>query len=128
MGRIKRQLLEARPAPGVRAEPLAVRIAKTDLTFTSVTYRDRPAWAGKCIHCGSHIGVSQDGETFGATIEHIVPKNHGGTDELGNVALACAGCNNAKGVHLDRLPLAHPKLQAMIKLLLRRRRARWKDG
>jgi hypothetical protein len=33
-------------------------------------------------------------------IEHIVPKKHGGTDELENLALGCIRCNLHKGTNL----------------------------
>jgi hypothetical protein len=33
-------------------------------------------------------------------VEHILPKKHGGSDELGNLALACHHCNFFKGANL----------------------------
>lgn len=33
-------------------------------------------------------------------IEHVLPKKHGGTDEIGNLALACIDCNLHKGANL----------------------------
>lgn len=33
-------------------------------------------------------------------IEHIIPKIHGGTDDLDNLALACIDCNLHKGPNL----------------------------
>ena len=50
-------------------------------------------------------------------IEHIVAKQHGGSDDLGNLALACHRCNLCKGPNLtgfDRqsgriVPLFHPR-------------------
>jgi len=33
-------------------------------------------------------------------IEHIVPKVHGGSDDLSNLALACIDCNLHKGTNL----------------------------
>lgn len=32
-----------------------------------------------------------------ATLEHIIPRTHGGTDALENLGLACARCNQGKG-------------------------------
>lgn len=32
--------------------------------------------------------------------EHIRPRRHGGTDEIENLAWACARCNERKGTHL----------------------------
>jgi 5-methylcytosine-specific restriction endonuclease McrA len=50
-------------------------------------------------------------------IEHIVAKQHGGSDDLGNLALACHRCNLCKGPNLTGLdresgrivPLFHPR-------------------
>lgn len=36
-------------------------------------------------------------------VEHIVPKKHGGTDDPGNLALACIDCNLRKGPNLAGL-------------------------
>jgi 5-methylcytosine-specific restriction endonuclease McrA len=33
-------------------------------------------------------------------IEHVIPKKHGGSDELDNLALACIDCNLAKSSNL----------------------------
>lgn len=33
-------------------------------------------------------------------IEHIIPKKHGGNDDLKNLALACIDCNLHKGSNL----------------------------
>ena len=52
-------------------------------------------------------------------IEHIVAKQHGGTDDLGNLALACHRCNSRKGPNLSGIdpvtgelaPLFHPRNQ-----------------
>jgi hypothetical protein len=30
-------------------------------------------------------------------VEHILPRKHGGSDDLGNLALACVDCNLHKG-------------------------------
>src|SRR4051794_4417996 len=34
-------------------------------------------------------------------IEHIIPRKHGGTDDLENLALACIDCNLHKGANLS---------------------------
>jgi hypothetical protein len=56
-------------------------------------------------------------------VEHIVARQHGGTSEPGNLALACGNCNFCKGPNIAGLdpedgrlvPLYHP------------RRDRWAD-
>ncbi|MGA2117371.1 MAG: HNH endonuclease [Bryobacteraceae bacterium] len=50
-------------------------------------------------------------------IEHILSKQHGGLDEVGNLALACHRCNLRKGPNLagidpvtgELAPLFHPR-------------------
>jgi hypothetical protein len=50
-------------------------------------------------------------------IEHIVAKQHGGRDEIDNLALACRRCNLQKGPNLsgidpvscNAVPLFHPR-------------------
>ncbi|MGH9396165.1 MAG: HNH endonuclease [Terriglobia bacterium] len=50
-------------------------------------------------------------------IEHIVAKQHGGRDDIDNLALACHRCNLCKGPNLtgidpvsgDVVPLFHPR-------------------
>jgi 5-methylcytosine-specific restriction endonuclease McrA len=107
---------------------VVLRIVATDRTFERAEWRGREIWVGKCIHCGSHLHVGLDGRPISrATIEHIVPKHHGGTDEIENLALACARCNHAKGSRLDGLPLTDPRLASVIATLQERRTRRWRE-
>jgi len=46
-----------------------------------------------CCYCGSEKGPM--------TVDHIIPKNMGGTDSWENLVCACDRCNNKKG---DRTP------------------------
>jgi hypothetical protein len=52
---------------------------------------------GCCEYCLSQRDFSHDD----FSIEHIVPRALGGTDELENLALACQGCNNRKYTALE---------------------------
>ena len=104
-----------------------LEIIATDKTFECVEYAGRPAWAGKCIHCNRQVLVSEQGVLLGtATIEHIVPRTHGGTDEVENLAVACARCNREKGVRHDHRHRKDPKLAEIVERLQRRRRERWR--
>src|SRR5262249_19302749 len=70
--------------------------------FAVVDVRGEQRWVGKCLHCGSRLMVMLDGTLLGtATIEHIVPRHHGGSDETQNLGLACASCNHEKGRRHD---------------------------
>ncbi len=129
--RKKKKKKKARGAPRGRAgwrPQLVLSIVATDDTFEEATSRKGPGWLGKCIHCESKLFVPASGSRERhVTIEHIVPRNHGGTDELENLSLACGRCNGAKGRRLDNRSWADPDLQAMIQMLQARRRERWRD-
>lgn len=68
-------------------------------------------------HC-EYCRLPQDSAPFAAFhVEHVVPRQHGGVDEISNLALACPRCNAFKGPNLaaidpvtDRVvPLFHPR-------------------
>jgi 5-methylcytosine-specific restriction endonuclease McrA len=87
--------------------------------------RGSELWVGRCIHCRARVTVPLDPRERGsATLEHIVPRHHGGGDALDNLALACASCNHAKGRDLDCRRADDPTLQRVVGELLRERRAR----
>ncbi len=48
--------------------------------------------AGLCEYCL----CTQEFSPQKFTLEHIIPKSKGGTDDLDNLALACSACNNSK--------------------------------
>ncbi len=56
-------------------------------------------------------------------VEHIIPRQHGGTDAPGNLALACPNCNLVKGPNLTAvepgtrrvLRLFHPRRDKWIR-------------
>lgn len=103
-------------------------IVASDSTFERVTWQGREAWEGRCIHCRRRLLIGKDGEPIGpATIEHIVPRGQGGSDELDNLALACARCNHQKGYRLDDRRSDDPVLRRVVETLRERRRARWRD-
>lgn len=68
----------------------------------------------RCEYCHCH----QDDWPFVAFhVEHIVARQHGGTDEEANLCLACHWCNCFKGPNLATqvdgklVPLFHPRTQ-----------------
>ncbi len=72
--------------------------------------------ADRCEYCHSH----QDDEPFFRfQTEHVIAKQHGGSDDPDNLALACPHCNLHKGPNLAGLdplddvltPLFHPRRQ-----------------
>ena len=51
----------------------------------------------RCSYCQSQEDIA--GMRF--TIDHIIPKSLGGTDEMDNLCLACWDCNLAKHNHIS---------------------------
>lgn len=79
---------------------------------TRAAVRER---AGQCCEYCQRRQI--DSPLIPLQIEHIVPRKHGGSDELDNLALACADCNLRKGSNLTGIdpetneiePLYHPR-------------------
>lgn len=108
-----------------RKQRLLLQVAKSDRTFARTESRGEVILEGKCIHCQRKLALYPDGRPVGdATLEHIIPKNHGGTDDIENLAIACARCNSEKGLRHDHKPQGDPKLREMIAMLQARRRDR----
>lgn len=103
-------------------------VVRTDSTFERTPTRDGEAWVGRCIHCNRKLTVGLDGRASrDVTIEHLVPRSAGGTDDLHNLAVACARCNHQKGRTHDQRGLKDARAAEVIEKLLEKRRARWRD-
>ena len=74
---------------------------------------------GRCEYCL----LRQQHSELTHHIEHIVAKQHGGTDEADNLALACHRCNLRKGPNLSGLD----PLGGDVVLLFHPRRDRWEQ-
>ncbi|MDH3817707.1 MAG: HNH endonuclease [Myxococcales bacterium] len=108
-----------------RKQRRLLEVAASDRTFEHRELDGEQVLEGKCIHCQRKLALRADGSPInGATLEHIVPKNHGGTDELENLAIACARCNSEKGLRHDHKHPDDPKLREVIERLQERRRNR----
>jgi hypothetical protein len=77
------QLQLHRPSDLPRAP--ALKAADRSAAYRALAARDGKA----CYYCGS-IGRLE--------VDHVLPRSRGGSNELGNLRLACAPCNAAKGV------------------------------
>jgi 5-methylcytosine-specific restriction endonuclease McrA len=100
--------------------------AVTDRTFERTRLDERTVWVGKCIHCNRKLVVADDGRSLGeATLEHIIPQTRGGTDDVHNLAVACARCNREKGKRHDHK--RGERLADVIATLHARRAERWRD-
>jgi hypothetical protein len=71
----------------------------------------------RCEYCGLH----QDQSPLAALyVEHILPRKHGGGDDLDNLALACIDCNLHKGSNVagydpdtgELTEIFHPRRQS----------------
>ncbi len=51
----------------------------------------------KCCYCSQWMRDYGPATDNRATIEHVRPLSLGGTDEIGNLKLACWTCNNQRG-------------------------------
>ena len=74
---------------------------------------------GCCEYCRSQARFA----TQSFSVEHIIPRSHGGETTLENLALACQGCNNYKYTKTE----ARDPGSASIVRLYNPRRQKWRD-
>jgi hypothetical protein len=74
-------------------------------------------------NCCEYCLLPQDSCSLTHHVEHIVPRQHGGTDDHRNLALACHRCNLRKGPNLSGID----PLTGGIVSLFDPRRDRWFD-
>jgi len=74
-------------------------------------------------NCCEYCLLPQDGCSLTHHIEHVVPRQHGGTGDPGNPALACHRCNFRKGPNLTGID----PITGEIVPLYDPRRDRWLD-
>lgn len=74
----------------------------------------------RCEYCRLHQQDEQDNPFH---IEHIIAKQHGGSDDLGNLSLACSQCNAIKGPNLSSID---PET-GLLTRLFHPRKDRWED-
>jgi 5-methylcytosine-specific restriction endonuclease McrA len=109
-----------------RRHLLLLAAAVTDDTFEKTTLDGKPVWVGKCIHCNSKLVVDNNGRAMGeATLEHVWPETQGGTNDVANLAVACARCNREKGSRHDHK--GGQRLDEIVAVLKARRLERWRN-
>jgi uncharacterized protein YcbX len=105
---------------------LVLSVIETDTTFRKERVRGEEVWVGRCLFCQAKLVVPLSGEaSHKVTVEHIIPRHHGGTDEAENLALACAGCNGEKGRRHDNKDRNDPRRLEVTRALQERRKERW---
>ena len=75
--------------------------------------------AERCEYCG----LRQEHSELKHHIEHVIAKQHGGSDDAENLALACHRCNLRKGPNLTGID---PQT-GQVSRLFHPRRDRWPD-
>ncbi|AJC45707.1 hypothetical protein [Xanthomonas sacchari] len=98
-------------------------------------------WHSRCLHCRRRLDLRGDGEPLGhCSLEHVVPQAWFGRraaaalcglvgddpNDARNLALACAGCNHAKGRHHDARGPQDTRAREVVAALLSARLARWR--
>ena len=103
-------------------------VAATDSTFERMEQGGDTVLSGRCIHCRKrHVLTLEGAPLTSASLEHILPRTHGGTNAAANLAIACKACNAAKGRRLDCRRKDDPDLQHVVALLSARRVERWRQ-
>lgn len=102
--------------------------AATDSTFERMEQGGQMVLSGRCIHCRKRHVLTTEGEPLTqASLEHITPRNHGGTNRAANLAIACKSCNGAKGRRLDCRRKGDPDLERVVAQLSAQRKERWRE-
>ena len=117
-----------RPLTGDR---LLAAIAATDSAFSHAILHgrdgkaDRTAWRGRCLYCDTALWLELDGRPITEiTVEHVLPRARGGTNDLANLALACRRCNQEKGARHDGRK--GERADAVVAAAVARRASRWR--
>ena len=71
----------------------------------------------RCEYCRLH---EEDDDLIAFHVEHVIAKQHGGTNDPGALCYACSECNWAKGANLAGL------LEGKLYPLFNPRKQRWK--
>jgi 5-methylcytosine-specific restriction endonuclease McrA len=72
---------------------------------------------GQCFYCQQLMLLPDPEQTqrplppARITIEHLIPRTHGGTDDPHNVVGACSRCNNERGSDIPWIEFLALKLQ-----------------
>lgn len=69
---------------------------------------------GRCYYCPDHMYLTLNHLDNGkkrATFDHIIPKSHGGTNQMLNGVCACRNCNQKRGtIFLQEFKLSLDKV------------------
>ena len=90
------------------------------------------SYAGACERC-EYCGIPQEHVALPFQIEHIIARQHCGSDDVSNLAIACERCNAFKGPNLSAIdpesgnivPIFHPRKDRWHSHLAHARRVFW---
>jgi 5-methylcytosine-specific restriction endonuclease McrA len=94
-------------------------------THGSKWIRPKKRWAiykrdgGVCAYCGVHAVDGGDPVTF--TLDHLLPRELGGSNDATNLVTACLSCNSARQAKTFRAWLEHLRKRGTDTTKLRRR-------
>ena len=97
-------------APGIPT-PAVIRLKRTGAgvwlrakrtKFRREVVFTRDSWT--CQYCMCHVSNSS------ATIDHVIPRKHGGETSWLNCVTCCLTCNSKKGSKLGMMPLRRPAI------------------
>lgn len=85
-----------------------------------ITTAQRRQVSARAAQCCEYCRLPQAAAAHPHEPDHIIPRQHGGQTELGNLALACMRCNRYKGPNVGSIdpetgrlvPLFNPRPQA----------------
>ena len=77
---------------------------------------------GVCAVCGRPLAHSK------VTIEHYIPKYHGGTDDERNLLPLCKNCNKSKGSRMVQADEFYPYLKEAYYNDINEYRDEWENG
>ena len=75
---------------------LAAKLAYRRSKWVHLRTRLAEAQNWKCCFCGCYMDHIP-GKKTSVTVEHVLPKSKGGTDDPSNLAASCHTCNNNRG-------------------------------
>lgn len=94
--------------PSVVTAKKYINIHDVGVTFTrhNVYLRDN----FKCQYCGDKFYAKD------LTLDHVLPRAHGGPTTWGNIVTACKPCNHGKGSNKSIVPKTKPRKPSMFSM------------
>ena len=94
----------------------------TKIQKSQVKNRILEKTGGVCAACGRTLEYKK------VTIEHFIPKYHGGTDDERNLFPLCKYCNKSKGSRIVRVEEHYPYLQKIYYSEANAYKTEWERG